>query len=224
MTSPLLWYLNRGTGVVLLVAFTATVVLGVLATGRSATPLWPRFVTQGLHRSLAALSVLMLTAHVVSAVVDSYVDIRWWQAFVPFGSTYEPVWLALGAISLDLLAVVIATRSPAPACRTGSWFLVHLTTYAAWTSAVVHGLFIGTDSEGGLDGGDHGQLRRGGRVGRARPDHRGAARQAGQPQAAHNDGPRRPYGPQSGVERAERHGAAGPGRGRQRKERVMTAR
>ena len=55
MTSPLLWYLNRGTGVVLLVVFTATVVLGVLATGRSATPLWPRFVTQGLHRALAAL-------------------------------------------------------------------------------------------------------------------------------------------------------------------------
>ena len=55
MTSPLLWYLNRGTGVVLLVLFTATVVLGVLATGRSTTPLWPRFVTQGLHRSLAAL-------------------------------------------------------------------------------------------------------------------------------------------------------------------------
>ena len=70
MTSPLLWYLNRGTGVVLLIAFTATVVLGVLATGRSATPLWPRFVTQGLHRSLAALSVFMLVAHVVSAVVE----------------------------------------------------------------------------------------------------------------------------------------------------------
>ena len=65
MTSPLLWYLNRGTGVVLLIVFTATVVLGVLATGRSATPLWPRFVTQGLHRSLAALSVFMLVAHVV---------------------------------------------------------------------------------------------------------------------------------------------------------------
>ncbi len=75
-SSPLLWYLNRGTGVVLLVAFTATVVLGVLATGRSTTPLWPRFVTQGLHRSHAALSVFLLVAHVVSADVDQYVDIR----------------------------------------------------------------------------------------------------------------------------------------------------
>ena len=143
MTSPLLWYLNRGTGVVLLVAFTATVVLGVLATGRSATPLWPRFVTQGLHRSLAALSVFMLVAHVVSAVVDSYVDIRWWQAFVPFGSTYEPLWMALGAVALDLLALVIATSLARARVPHRVWFAVHLTTYAAWASAVVHGLFIG---------------------------------------------------------------------------------
>ena len=146
MTSPLLWYLNRGTGVVLLAVFTVTVVLGVLATGRSATPLWPRFVTQGLHRALAALSVFMLVAHVVSAVVDSYVDIRWWQAFVPFGATYEPLWMALGAISLDLLALVIATSLARARISHNVWFAVHLTTYLAWASAVVHGLFIGTDS------------------------------------------------------------------------------
>ena len=146
MTSPLLWYLNRGTGVVLLIAFTATVVLGVLATGRSATPLWPRFITQGLHRALAASTVLMLVAHVVSAVVDEYVDIRWWQAFVPFGSSYEPLWMALGAISLDLLALVIATSLARARIAHRVWFLVHLTTYVAWAAALVHGLFIGTDS------------------------------------------------------------------------------
>ena len=149
MTSPLLWYLNRGTGVVLLVVFTVTVVLGVLATGRSATPLWPRFVTQGLHRALAALSVPMLVAHVTSAVIDSFVDIRWWQAFVPFGATYMPLWMALGAISLDLLALVVATSLARARISHRVWFAVHLTTYAAWASAVVHGLFIGTDSSKG---------------------------------------------------------------------------
>ena len=208
--SPLLWYLNRGTGVVLLVLFTATVVLGVLATGRSATPLWPRFVTQGLHRTLAALSVLLLAAHVVSAVVDQYVDIRWWQAVVPFGGTYEPVWLALGAVSLDLLALVVATSMARSRVPHRVWFLVHLGSYAAWASAVVHGVFIGTDSTKGwmvtitlgcvaavalavlarLVAVLHGR-----RVNRRRRT--GA-------------GPRRPYGPQSGVERSVRHEARTP--------------
>ena len=60
-------------------------------------------MTQALHRHLALLAVVLLGVHVVSAVVDEYVDIRWWQAFVPFGATYEPFWLGLGAVAVDLL-------------------------------------------------------------------------------------------------------------------------
>jgi sulfoxide reductase heme-binding subunit YedZ len=146
MSSPLLWYLNRGTGVVLLVLFTLSVVLGVLATGRGASPLWPRFVTQGLHRTLAALSLLLLAAHAVTAVVDEYVDIRWWHAVVPFGATYEPVWLGLGTLALDLVLVVAATSLARGRMPHRVWFLVHLTTYAAWMAGVVHGVGLGTDA------------------------------------------------------------------------------
>lgn len=146
MTTPLLWYANRGSGVVLLVVFSLTVLLGVLATDRAVSPWWPRFVTQGLHRTLAALSVLLLVAHAVTAVVDEFVDIRWWQAVVPVGATYEPVWMALGAIALDLTAVVVATSLARTRLPHRSWFLVHLTTYLAWAAGVVHGVGIGTDS------------------------------------------------------------------------------
>jgi sulfoxide reductase heme-binding subunit YedZ len=146
VTSPLLWYANRGTGVVLLVVFSLTVLIGVLATERGMRPWWPRFVTQGLHRTLAALSVILLATHAVSAVVDEFVDIRWWQAFVPFGATYEPVWLALGTIALDLTAVVVATSLARSRMPHRAWFLVHLTTYLAWAAGIIHGIGIGTDS------------------------------------------------------------------------------
>ena len=146
MTTPLLWYANRGTGVVLLVVFSLTVLLGVLATDRAVSPWWPRFITQGLHRTLAALSVLLLAAHALTAVVDEFVDIRWWQAFVPFGATYEPVWMALAAVALDLTAVVVATSLARTRLPHRAWFLVHLTTYLAWVAGVVHGVGIGTDS------------------------------------------------------------------------------
>lgn len=149
MTSPLLWYVNRGTGVVLLVVFSLSVVLGVLATGRAVSPLWPRFVTQGLHRTLAALSVLLLTAHAATAVVDEYVDIRWWQAVVPVGGTYEPLWLGLGTLALDLTLVVVATSLARARLPHRTWLLVHLTTYAAWAAGVVHGIGIGTDAARG---------------------------------------------------------------------------
>ncbi|GIL33953.1 ferric reductase-like transmembrane domain-containing protein [Phycicoccus sp. DTK01] len=147
MTSPLLWYLNRGTGIVLVVVFTLTVVLGVLATGRSVSRWWPRFVTQGLHRGLAAVSVLLLLAHALVAVVDEFVDIRWWQAVVPFGATYEPLWLGLGTLALDLTVVVVATSLARSRLPHRLWFVLHLTTYAAWVAGVVHGLGIGTDAD-----------------------------------------------------------------------------
>ena len=146
MTSPLLWYVNRGTGVVLLVVFSLAVVLGVLATGRGVSPLWPRFVTQGLHRTLAALSVLLLTAHALTAVVDEFVDIRWWQVIVPVGGSYKPLWLGLGTLALDLTLVVVATSLARAGLPHRTWFLVHLTTYAAWAAGVVHGIGIGTDA------------------------------------------------------------------------------
>ncbi|QKE84353.1 ferric reductase-like transmembrane domain-containing protein [Arthrobacter sp. NEB 688] len=149
MTSPLLWYLNRGTGIVLVVVFTLTVLLGVLATGRGVSRWWPRFVTQGLHRGLAAVSVLLLLAHAVVAVVDEFVDIRWWQAVVPFGATYEPLWLGLGTLALDLTVVVVATSLARSRLPHRLWFVLHLTTYLAWVAGVAHGLGIGTDARVG---------------------------------------------------------------------------
>ncbi len=58
--------------------------------------LLPRFVGQALHRNLALWSLVLLVLHVTTAVVDAYVDIRWWQALVPwYGASYLPLWLGL---------------------------------------------------------------------------------------------------------------------------------
>lgn len=148
MDSPVLWYLNRSTGLVLLVLLTATVVLGVISAGSRRGPdsrAVPRFVSQSLHRNVALLSVLFLTAHVVSAVIDSYVDIRWWQAFFPVGATYQPLWLGMGAFALDLIAAVTLTSLLRTRLRVRTWRTIHLLAYAAWVVAVIHGVGIGTD-------------------------------------------------------------------------------
>jgi sulfoxide reductase heme-binding subunit YedZ len=142
---PTLWYLNRSTGLVLLLLLTVTTVLGVLSTGQGGR-LVPRFVGQALHRNLALWSVVLLALHVTTAVVDTYVDIRWWQAVVPWvGSTYLPLWLGLGTVSLDMLVLVVVTSLVRARMRHRSWRLVHLLAYGAWGVAVAHGLGIGTD-------------------------------------------------------------------------------
>lgn len=144
---PLLWYLNRGTGIVLLVLLTATTVLGVLALGGRPGRGLPRFVSQSLHRNLSLLSVLALVAHVVTAVADTFVDIRWWQALVPVGATYEPLYLGLGTLALDLVAVIALTSLLRTRLPHRAWYAVHLLAWGAWVLSVVHSVGIGTDLE-----------------------------------------------------------------------------
>ena len=142
---PLLWLLNRSTGLVLLGLLTLTVVMGVLATGGRAGPGVPRFARQGLHRNLALLSVAMLAVHAVTAVVDGFVDLHWWDAVVPFLGGYEPLWTGLGTLGLDLLAAVTVTSAVRVRLGLGPWRLVHLTAYVAWGLGLAHALGIGTD-------------------------------------------------------------------------------
>jgi len=145
MDGPLLWYLNRATGTVLLVLLTLSVVLGVLAMGGQPGRVVPRFVSQSLHRNVALIAVTALIAHVVTAVVDSYVDIRWWQALIPVGATYKPLWLGLGTLSLDLLVVIVVSSLLRERLGHGFWRAVHLLSWIAWAAAVVHAVGIGTD-------------------------------------------------------------------------------
>ena len=147
--SAVLWYLNRATGSVLLVLLTMTLVLGILATFGRAGRGVPRFLTQAFHRNLSLITVVMLAVHVLTAVLDTFVDIAWWQAVVPFGGTYKPVWLGLGALALDLMGVVVLTSLVRARIGHRGWRAVHLLGYVAWTSAVIHGIGIGTDSHTG---------------------------------------------------------------------------
>jgi sulfoxide reductase heme-binding subunit YedZ len=146
---PLLWYLNRATGITLLLLLSASTALGVLTLrGRPAGDggaRVPRFVRQRLHRDLALLSVVALVVHVLTAVLDTFVDIRWWQAFVPWGSAYEPWWTGLGALSLDLVLVVVLTSLLRQRLGHRAWRVVHHASWAAWLAAVVHAVGIGTD-------------------------------------------------------------------------------
>lgn len=149
MSSPVLWFANRGTGFVLLVLLTLTVLVGVLSTRRDAGRWVPRFLTQGLHRNLSLLATLLLTAHVVTAVADEYVDIRWWQAWWPLGGSYRPMWLGWGSVALDLIGLTVLSSLMRHRLPHRVWRALHLLTYPAWAVALVHGIGIGTDSRDG---------------------------------------------------------------------------
>lgn len=149
LDGAMLWYVNRGAGLVLLVLLSLSTALGVLSLGgRPAGDgggRLPRFVRQSLHRNVALVSVAALVVHVAAAVLHDYVDIRWWQAFVPWGAEWQPLWTGLGALSLDLVAVVTLTSLLRHRIGPRAWRRVHYLSWLGWSVGLAHALGAGTD-------------------------------------------------------------------------------
>ena len=142
---PALWYATRATGLVTMLLLTATVLLGILTTGRFAGGSWPRFLTVGLHRNLSLLVVVFLALHIATTVIDTFVSIPLAAAFIPFASSYKTAWLSLGAVALDLLVALVATSLIRNRLGLRTWRWVHWAAYICWPVALAHGLGAGTD-------------------------------------------------------------------------------
>ncbi len=145
MSSPVLWYATRATGLVALVLLTATTLLGVLTANRAATVRWPGFSVQDLHRRLSVITMGFLACHILTSVLDTYVHIGWAAIVVPFASSYKPLWVALGAIGFDLLLAVAVTSHLRHKMRAGTWRAVHWLAYLSWPVAISHAFGMGTD-------------------------------------------------------------------------------
>lgn len=147
MSSPL-WFVTRATGVVTFLLLTVVLALGVLSTRREfAGPRWPRFVTQSLHRNAALFTIGLLVVHVVTTIVDGYVDIGWATAVVPFSSNYERFGVSLGTTAADLILVLVGTSLLRTRMSGPAWRRVHLSAYLVWPLALTHFLLTGTDAK-----------------------------------------------------------------------------
>ena len=146
MTNSLLWYTTRGAGAETLILLSSVVVLGFLSTLRVQSRSWPRFLTSGLHRNLALVTLIFLALHIVTAVVDPYTNLGWAAALVPFSSSYRTLWLGLGVIAFELLAAIIVTSLVRGLIGHRTWRAIHWLTYAAWLIGVLHGIGTGTDT------------------------------------------------------------------------------
>ncbi|MEP6559894.1 MAG: ferric reductase-like transmembrane domain-containing protein [Nakamurella sp.] len=146
MNTEILWYSSRATGAVSLVLFTAVMVLGIATAGRAGLAGLPRAGVLRLHRTLTFTALAFLTVHIFTAIVDGYVDLSYLDVFVPFGAGFDPIWIGLAAVAVDLLVAIGITSALRRHLTPRVWRWVHLSAYAMWPLALLHGF--------GVSGGD----------------------------------------------------------------------
>lgn len=141
-----LWALGRGTGVVALVMFTVTLVLGILT--RSGRPMLGlgRFGVAEVHRTAALTGTGLVAVHLVSLFLDPYAQLKVIDFLVPFVGSYRPFWLGLGTLAVDLLVVITVVSLLRERVGPRVFKGVHWATYALWPIALAHALGNGSDN------------------------------------------------------------------------------
>jgi sulfoxide reductase heme-binding subunit YedZ len=143
--SQALWFVSRGSGLVLLLLFSVVMVLGAATRMGSAPRRWPRFAVSELHRTLALFAVAFLALHVMTAILDPYVSIGWAATVLPFTSGYRTLAIGLGTLAVDVGGAVLLTSLARSRLGYRAWRAVHWLAYLAWPVAFVHSLTAGND-------------------------------------------------------------------------------
>lgn len=146
MNSVTLWYATRASGIVALVLLTATMLLGLVTVQRARTPSWPGFAQQEIHRRVSILAVVFVGIHVITSVLDTYVNIGWASILLPFTSSFSRFWVGMGTVALDFMVAVFVSSLLRHRMKASTWRAVHWLAYLSWPVALAHTFGMGTDS------------------------------------------------------------------------------
>jgi hypothetical protein len=143
--APIQHFLLSYAGVFALVALTAAVGVGLVATDRLIMSPPGRVTAQAVHRSVSFGAVAFLLIHIVSEILAGRSHPA--DSVVPFLDHGRTVYLGLGTLASDLVVLILVTgimrRRFATISPPWLWRALHATAYLAWPLAIMHGLRAG---------------------------------------------------------------------------------
>jgi methionine sulfoxide reductase heme-binding subunit len=140
------WYVARAGGILAFTLLSASVVLGLLLSGRAKLARWPRFALEDVHRFVGLLAGSFLAIHVGALLVDRYLPFSVTSVLVPFAAPYRPLAVAAGVIAAELLVALAVTNHYRAQLSYRFWRRAHYLNFAVWMLALAHGIAAGTDT------------------------------------------------------------------------------
>ena len=140
------------SGVFALIALTAAVGAGLLATDRLVMSPGHRVVTQAVHHALSLVALAALANHITLEIIAQRTQLI--DAFVPFVAHRRMLYMGLGTLASDLFVVIIVTgllRRRFATRPSWVWRGLHATAYVLWPMSIVHGLQAGRTAKPYVD-------------------------------------------------------------------------
>jgi DMSO/TMAO reductase YedYZ heme-binding membrane subunit len=140
-------------GVFALIALTASVGVGLVATDRIVMNPGHRVMAQAAHRAMSFGALAFLIIHIVTEILAQRVHVI--DAFIPFLSPFRTFYIGLGTIASDLILLIVITsvmrkRFTAHG-KAWRWRAIHYSSYVAFVLGVLHGLLGGRTAKPYVD-------------------------------------------------------------------------
>jgi len=142
------WVLGRVSGLGCFAALSISLVTGVALRSGLFGGLAKNRPLKSTHEFTAVLWIPLGLLHVASLVLDQTARVAPIDLVVPFLANYDAggrLALGLGAIGLDLFAVVAVTGWLKSRMGSRTWIWLHRLAYLAYASMFLHGVLGGTD-------------------------------------------------------------------------------
>lgn len=154
------WYVSRASGILAAILLALLVLSGVgLLTGQTYRILEP-LPAWAAHRAVGLAFGAMTLIHISVLLFDKFIGFDLADLLIPFASDYKPLmigglelgsmYLALGILAFYAIIIIIASSLYWINSQPKRWQLLHYLSYAVLAMVFIHGLFLGTDLQGGL--------------------------------------------------------------------------
>lgn len=140
----LFWIASRAAGIAALLLSSAAVCVGLLQGGRRLRGRGPDL--RVVHESLSIATIAALVVHALVLLGDGFLHPSLADLTIPFFSSYQRVWMALGILggwALIALGLSYYARARIGVAR---WRTLHRFTALAWLAGVAHSIGQGSDS------------------------------------------------------------------------------
>ena len=140
------WYVARASGLVAWAVVTASILWGLALSTRlvrrKGAPAW----LLDLHKFLGTLSVMFVAVHLVALWADTFVYFGPRELFLPMASKWRPGAVAWGIVATYLLVAIEFTSWAMRRMKRRVWHTIHLSSFAVFGAATVHGFTAGADN------------------------------------------------------------------------------
>jgi sulfoxide reductase heme-binding subunit YedZ len=145
-SSQVFWFITRSAGLIAYLLFWLSTVWGLAVSSKIFDRLLNRPFTFDTHGYLSLLALGFIFIHVVVLLWDSYAPFSVVQLLVPFTSSYRPLAVGLGIISLYLTLLVTVSFYLRRRIGYKTSRMLHYFSFLAYVGATVHGILAGADA------------------------------------------------------------------------------